>query len=258
MSYASYFKLLRLYSDVWTRSHCRVILRGEQHLPGAGSGGAEGAGGRARHARNRVYIVSHPTTYDLPVLAHISKKNFHVVVAEGPFSHPIVGWLFPRAGFPMLTSDNSEQAIAQALGLMQSGAPLVYSLRGYGVDFGEAVRPRTGGIRIAHRAGADIYPVHLMIEPGKMLFRWYRDRGGGVFPYTIFRNTLYFATFCEPILHADYAREGMGYEDHRVIAARIDEVFRRTQADLERELAQNAERYRRFRRWGGAGRRVLL
>jgi len=254
MGHEGYFRLLQAYSDLWTRAHCRVIIRGEEHLAPVSSPAER----RAGSARNRVYLVSHPTTYDLPVLAHISKRNFHVVVAEGPFSHPIVGWLFPRAGFPMLRADNSEQAIQEALRLMGSGAPLIYSLKGYGVDFGERVRPRTGGIRIAAMAGADLYPVHLMIEPGKMLFRWYRDRNGGVFPYTIFWNTLYFVTFCEPIRCEQYAGEGMGYEEHRGIASRIDGVFSETQSRLEAELTREASRYRRMRRWGGASRRVPL
>ena len=245
MSHQGYFRLLQFYSDVWTRAHCRVIISGEKHLAAA-------------DGRPRVYLVSHPTTYDLPVLAHISKRNFYVVVAEGPFAHPLVGWLFRNTGFPKLGSDNSEEVIRESLRLLHTGAPLIYSLKGYGVDFGEEVRPRTGGVRIAHLAGADIYPVHLMIEQGKMIFKYYRDRKGGVYPYTIFWNTLYFATFCEPIRYADYAGEAMRYEDYREIAFRISEVFDQTQARLESDLKQNAARYGRLRRWGGASKRVLL
>jgi 1-acyl-sn-glycerol-3-phosphate acyltransferase len=245
MSHQGYFRLLQFYSDVWTRAHCRVIIDGEKHLAGGG-------------ARHRVYIVSHPTTYDLPVLAHLSKRNFYVVVAEGPFAHPLVGWLFRNTGFPMLKSDNSEQVIQESLRLMHSGAPLIYSLKGYGVDFGEDVRPRTGGIRIAHRAEADIYPVHLMIEKGRMIFKYYRDRKGVVYPYTIFWNTLYFATFCEPLRFSDYAKPGMLYEDYQRIAFQINDLFNRTQAGLERDLEENSARYRRMRRWGGAPRRLPL
>ena len=237
--------MLQFYSEVWARAHCRVLISGREHLAGRGG-------------RHRVYIVSHPTTYDLPVLAHLSKNNFYVVVAEGPFAHPLVGWLFRGTGFPMLRSDNSEEVIRESLRLMDTGAPLIYSLKGYGVDFGEDVRPRTGGIRIAHLAGADIYPVHLMIEQGKMLFKYYRDGKGGVYPYTIFWNTLYFATFCEPLRYADYSREVMRYEDYREIAFRLNDVFNRTQAGLEQELEDNGARYRRMRRWGGVGKRVLL
>jgi 1-acyl-sn-glycerol-3-phosphate acyltransferase len=245
MTHKGYFRVLQFYSEVWARAHCRVLISGREHLAGRGG-------------RHRVYIVSHPTTYDLPVLAHLSRDNFYVVVAEGPFAHPLVRWLFRGTGFPMLRSDNSEEVIRESLRLMDTGAPLIYSLKGYGVDFGEDVRPRTGGIRIAHLAGADIYPVHLMIEQGKMIFKYYRDGKGGVYPYTIFWNTLYFATFCEPIRYEDYAREGMRFEDYREIAFRINDVFNRTQAGREQELEDNGSRYRRMRRWGGVGKRVLL
>lgn len=244
MTHKGYFRVLQFYSEVWARAHCRVLISGREHLAGRGG-------------RHRVYIVSHPTTYDLPVLAHLSRDNFYVVVAEGPFAHPLVRWLFRGTGFPMLRSDNSEEVIRESLRLMDTGAPLIYSLKGYGVDFGEDVRPRTGGVRIAHLAGADIYPVHLMIEKGKMIFKYYR-RKGSVYPYTIFWNTLYFATFCQPILYADYAKEGMSYKDYREIAFHINDVFNQTQAKLERDLEENSARYRRMRRWGGVGKRVLL
>jgi len=55
MSHAGFFRLLRIYSDLWARRNCRVILSGEEHLESA-------------QDRNRVYVVSHPTTWDLPML----------------------------------------------------------------------------------------------------------------------------------------------------------------------------------------------
>ena len=31
MSHAAYFDLLRFYADIWCRTHCRVLLAGEEH-----------------------------------------------------------------------------------------------------------------------------------------------------------------------------------------------------------------------------------
>ena len=223
-----YFKLLKLYSDIWARAHCRVVLSGEHNLEN-------------NQERRRIYIVSHPTTYDLPMLAHIARNNFYVVVYKDPFNHPLAGWLFRNIGFPKLDSDNSDQMIEESCRLIRENHPLVYSLKGYGVDFGHDVKPRTGGIRIAHRAQADIYPVHLMIEPNKMIFKYYTNRKAEVYPYTIFKDTLYFATFCEPLRYPEYTRQNMDYEDFRKIAYQIESGFQKTQKRLEKELANRPD-----------------
>lgn len=245
MSHAAYFGLLRIYADIWCRTHCRVVLAGEEHLADV-------------VRRPRVYVVAHPTTWDLPLLAHLSRRNFYVVVADGPFASPLVRWLFRGAGFLKLGPENSEEVIGEAVRRTAAGTPLIYSLKGYGVDFGEDVRPRTGCIRIADAAGADIYPVHQMIEPGKMFFRYYKDRAGKSYPYTMFRDTLYFNTFLPPLRHADWSRPGMGYEDYRRIAYAIEDSFVKTRGEIEGDMAVRPDHYRRMPRWGGSPRRPIV
>jgi len=86
MSHAGYFRFLKMYSDIWARRHCRVVLSGEELLePG--------------RDRPRVYIVSHPVTWDLPMLAHIGRNNYYVIVDKGPFCPSPGEWLLqlPRA-----------------------------------------------------------------------------------------------------------------------------------------------------------------
>jgi 1-acyl-sn-glycerol-3-phosphate acyltransferase len=245
MSHNFFFKLLRVYSDIWARQHCRVIISGEENIASSAS-------------ENRIYIVSHPTTYDLPLLVHMAKNSFYVVVYADPFAHPLVRWVFQGAGFLKLTDTNGEATIRESSRLVQAGNPLIFSLKGYGVDFGQDVRPRTGGIRIAHAAEAAIYPVHLMIEEGKMIFKNYKDRKGGEYPYTVFKDTLYFATFLKPLRYEDYAREDMTYEDFREVADDIDGHFKETQSHMVRELKEKEEYYRPLKRSGGADHRVTF
>lgn len=246
MSNTFYFKLLKLYSDIWARAHCRVVLSGEHNLEN-------------NQERRRIYIVSHPTTYDLPMLVHIARNNFYVVVYKDPFKHPIAGWLFRNIGFPKLEDDNADQMIEESYRLIRENCPLVYSLKGYGVDFGQDVKPRTGGIRIAHGAEADIYPVYLMIEPNKMFFKYFKNRKGEVYPYTVFKDTLYFATFCKPLRYERYGRENMGYEEFRKIAYRIEAEFQAIQERLEQELASNQDLHQNGRRKrGGSAKQVTF
>ena len=243
VAHRAYFKLLSLYSDIWARYHCRVILTGEENID---------------PARHRIYIVNHPTTYDLPLLAHIAKSNFYVVVAEDAFAHPLLGWLFRNAGFIELKTDSAETAIRQASEIVKSGKPLIYSLKGYGVDLGHDVRPRTGGIRIAYYGCADIFPIHLMIERGKRIFRQFKKSRTEVYPYTVFSDTLYFMTFCAPIRYTDYAKKDMQYDDFKKIAYCIESTFNQTQARIEQQLNDDPEYTRGLKRRGGSVKKVFL
>jgi 1-acyl-sn-glycerol-3-phosphate acyltransferase len=245
MSRATYFRLLKVYADPWSRRHCRVIVAGEEHLA-------------SLRGRNRLYIVSHPTTWDLVLLAHIAKDPFCVVVAEGPFAHPLVNWLFTNAGFLKLGASNSDQVISQACSRIQEKTPLIYSLKGWGVDFGEDVRPRTGGIRIGHRAQADICPVHLMIEPGKRIHKQFKDFNGNQHPFTVFHDTLYFVTFLPPLRYPDYTRDQMDYEDYRTIAFSIEDAFTGSQGRIEGDLAQRADWWKTVPRRGGLAAPLVL
>ena len=98
MSHEFYFKLLRFYSDIWVRRHCRVIVSGLENL-------------EAVQNRRRVYVGPHPTTYDVPLLIHMAKRNLYFIIAEGPFVHPIVGRIFEGAGFIKLYYERPRQAI---------------------------------------------------------------------------------------------------------------------------------------------------
>jgi 1-acyl-sn-glycerol-3-phosphate acyltransferase len=241
-----YFRLLKLYSDIWARMHCRVVMSGEHYLEN-------------NQERRRIYIVSHPTTYDLPMLVHIAGNDFYVVVYKDPFKHPIAGWLFRNIGFPKLEPDKGDEMIEEACRLIRGNHPLVYSLKGYGVDFGQDVKPRTGGIRIAYGARADIYPVHLMIEPNKLIFKHYRNRNGEIYPYTIFKDTFYFVTFCKPLRYENYLRERMDYQAFRTIAYEIESEFQKVQAHLEGELANNPDlRDNADRKRGGSNKQVIF
>ena len=241
MTHASYFKLLKLYADLWARRHCRVELSGEEQL---------------EHVREerRVYIVSHPTTWDLPMLAHIGRNNYYVIVAGGPFAHPLVKWLFSNAGFLKIEQDSGDEVIGKACQLVAARHPLIISLKGYGVDFGEEVRARTGGIRIAHAAKANIYPVHLMIEEGKRIMKGFKDASGTNYPFTVFHDTMYFATFLPPLRYEEYAKEEMSYEDYQQIAYSIESKFAAIQENIERALLEG--RFAGVARRGGCRKQV--
>ncbi len=249
MCHEFFFKILRIYSDIWVRRHCRVIVSGLENLESVQN-------------RRRVYIGPHPTTYDVPLLIHTAKRNLYFIIAEGPFVHPIVGRIFKGAGFVKLNYDKPRQAIREAKELVESGKPMICSMYGYGVDFGEEVGPETGAIRIAHHAKADIVPLHVMIEEDKRTFKYYKDSKGDIYPYTIFSDTLYFLSFCKPIRYEDYAKDldTLSIKKRNAVynkmAVEFDTLFKDMDKDLQKELKQNESYYQSLKKTGGSPIRV--
>lgn len=244
-----YFKVLRLYSDLWVRRHGKVILSGLEHV-------------EAVQGRRRVYIGPHPTTYDVPLLIHTAKHTLFFIIAEGPFVHPLVGRIFDGAGFVKLNYDRPRQAIQESVELVSSGKTMLCSMYGYGVDFGEDVPPETGAIRIAHQAQADIVPVLLMIEEGKRIFKWYRDSNGDLYPYTYFKDSFFFLSFTEPMRYEDYSKnlETSSVKKKNAEYARLSQhihsLFKGMEAAQQKDLEERPAYYDRIKRRGGADIRI--
>lgn len=238
------FGLLHLYSTAWMRAKCRVVLEGEEHLPAT-------PGGR------RVYmVINHSTSYDLVALMHLATNRFSVVMDQGAFTFPIIGSLFHAAGFIPLVKSAPEEAIRRAVDAVRAGVPLVMSLTEGSSTLGVESRPRTGGVRIARLAGADIRPVFTMVEPGRERRLSFRGLDGATYPYTTFRDTLYAVSFL-PAIAAASLPSGQSYEENRIVADRLRELALREKERFTRLLADERLRVRGRCR-GGADRRVRL
>jgi 1-acyl-sn-glycerol-3-phosphate acyltransferase len=223
------FGLLHLYSTAWMRAKCRVVLDGEENLPAA-------PGGR------RVYmVINHSTSYDLVALMHLSARRFCVVMDEGAFHFPVIGQLFHMAGFIPLVKSSADEAIGRAVDTIREGVPLVMSLTEGDSTIGVESRPRTGGVRIACLAGADIYPVFTMVEPGRRRHLSFKGRNGTTYPYTTFRDTLYAVSFLPPI-HAASLPSGGSYEENRRVADRLQDLSDLEKERFERLLADERSR----------------
>jgi 1-acyl-sn-glycerol-3-phosphate acyltransferase len=244
-----YFKIIQMYSDFWVRRHGRVIVSGLEHV-------------EAVQGRPRVYIGPHPTTYDVPLLVHTAKKSLFFIIAEGPFVHPLVGRLFQGAGFVKLNYSRPRQAIQESVKLVSDGKPMLCSMYGYGIDFGEDVPPETGAIRIAHQAKADIVPTLLMIEEGKRIFEWYRDPRGDLYPFTYFKDSFFFLTFTEPIRYEEYSKNldtpsvKKKNAEYARISQGIHTLFNNLAAVQHKDLEQRPEYYNSQERRGGIDTRI--
>jgi 1-acyl-sn-glycerol-3-phosphate acyltransferase len=198
----------------------------------------------------------------VPLLIHTAKHSLYFIVAEGPFVHPLVGRIFQGAGFVKLNYDKPRLAIQESVELVSSGKPMLCSMYGYGVDFGEDVPPETGAIRIAHQAKADIVTALLMIEEGKRIFKWYRDSNGDLYPYTYFKDSFFFLSFNKPMRYEDYSKNldtpsvKKKNAEYARIAQQIHTRFKDMEAAQLKDLEERSEYYNSLKRRGGSDTRI--
>lgn len=239
------FALIRAYATVWMRSHSRVLLFGQDQLASLPRG-------------KRVYIVlNHSTSYDAVALFHLSAHRFGMVLDREAFTVPVVGRLLTGAGFVALDKRVSEDAVQRAVATVKGGTPLLVSLTEGHTAIGRPgfERPRSGGVRIAHLAGADIFPVFVMIEEGRRRMRSFRGKGGDREVFTTFRDTLYLVSFLPPIPASSFQPEET-LASYRAVAENLQKQSDRERERLTRMLADEHERYDGMRRRGGSGARV--
>jgi len=237
------FRILAACSTLWMRSRSRVIIDGTENLP-------------RDTTQPRAYIVlNHSTTFDLVALMHISKNRFSVVMDEGAFNVPVIRRLFSSAGFIPLVKAESGKAVAAAVEKLKAGLPVLNSLTDGAATIGGEERPRTGGVRIAHLAGAAMYPVFVMVEEDKKVHRSLRGVDGRTHPFTTFRDTIYFIDFLPPI-PASVFGENETYESYKALAERMRGLADSEKLKYERLLREQKDRFDGMRRSGGCDERI--
>jgi len=240
------FSLLNLYATLYMRSRARVLVKGQESLPPKAPG------------EGRVYLViNHTASFDLVALAHVAEEPFSVLMDCAAFKFPIIRHILKGAGFIPLDKADSRPAVDASVEAVKTGRSLVVSLYDGASTLGERVRPRTGGIRIAQRAGAKVFPVFLGAEPSRIRRRSFRGLGGAVYPYTTFRDCLYFIEFLKPI-ELPAVEEDSSYESLHAVAETLDAESKRLRRDYEALVAQNAFFFDPLGRRGGAGLRIAF
>ena len=238
------FKILNIYSTIWMRAKARVEVKGIENLP------------PRRPGERRVYLLlNHSTTYDVVALMHVSKEPFVVMMDRGAFTFPIIRHILSWAGFVPLDKDDSAPAVEACVDAVSEGRPLLISLHDGDSTIGNWGRPRTGGIRIAHRTGATVYPIFLKVEDDRIRHLSFKGVNGTEYPYTTFKDTFYFIEFLPPV-RLDSLPADSGYKEYREVADRMNELADRVKAGYGAFLADNRARFAPVRRRGGTRTRV--
>lgn len=238
------FKILNIYSTIWMRAKARVEVKGFENVPP-----------RERGERRVYLLLNHSTTYDIVALMHVSREPFVIMMDKGAFTFPIIRHLLRWAGFVPLDRGNTKPAVERCEAALAEGRPLLISLHGGDSTIGDWGKPRTGGIRIAHRAGASLYPIFLKVEEERIRHLSFRGVNGTKYPYTTFRDTFYFIEFLPPVDLSSLPSE-CSYADYRRVADEMDALADRVEAKYESFLSDNRARFAPLKRRGGTKVRV--
>ena len=238
------FKIMSIYSTLWMRAKARVIVKGLDELPPRKPG------------EKRVYILlNHSTTFDIVALMHVSKEPFAIMMDKGAFNFPVIRHILRGAGFIPLDKADSKPAVEACGQALKNGRPLLISLHDGDSTQGEHNKPRTGGIRLAHLAGAKLYPIFLKVEDDRIRRLSFKGVNGTEYPYTTFKDTLYFIEFLKPVDLSSIPTEAC-YEDYFEVAKAMDKKAEEVEGRYETLLEENRERFAPLRRRGGSRFRV--
>lgn len=238
------FKIMSMYSTLWMRAKARVIVKGLDELP------------PRKRGEKRVYILlNHSTTFDIVALMHVSKEPFAIMMDKGAFNFPVIRHILRGAGFIPLDKSDSKPAVEACGKALEAGRPLLISLHDGDSTQGLRNKPRTGGIRLAHLAGAKLYPIFLKVEEDRIRRLSFKGVNGTEYPYSTFKDTFYFIEFLRPVDLGALPGEP-SYEDYFEVAKALNEKATEVEGRYEAFLSDNRERFAPLRRRGGSRFRV--
>lgn len=233
-----FFIIRNVICEPWIKKNCKVIVNYDKGI---------------ENCPRRVYIVHHPSTYDFFTLTTLAKNNFYLPINKEAFDVPIVGYFLYKSGFlPVYIGKNKKiDIISPMVKKAKNGYPILNSARNEEFNKGVRGKLRTGGIVIADLAKADIIPIHIYIEKGKIyeynVIKFNLKKA----PATYFKNALVFVSFLKPIKWEEYHKENMTKDDYYKIIENIGEIFDKEDEKIERQLIENKSYYDLIERKGG-------
>jgi len=227
------------------RKNCKVLYYGSENIVD-------------NKNERRIYISNHPTSFDLFVLMHLSESIINAFINEDAYSIPLLGLLLNGAGFLKYARGKGRETMEQAITYIEEKKPFFHSLRSGVARTRASTKPRTGGIRIAYEAKANIYPIFAMIEKGKEISRKIRGLDLKIHPYINFNQTIYFVKFCKALRYKEYAKNPLKHKDFQRLANKIQEIFKQEQQGIMKMINENKDYFSRLERIGGSEKRIVF
>ena len=110
----------------------------------------------------RVYMPNHQSLTDMPQVLYLLPKANGTLIKKEAFRVPILGWAFHAAGFlPVDRSSRmaARRSLEKAVAALRGGQSFVIAPEGTRSRTGELGPFKSGGFRLAVRAGTPIVPI---------------------------------------------------------------------------------------------------
>jgi 1-acyl-sn-glycerol-3-phosphate acyltransferase len=112
-----------------------------------------------------VFIANHQSYLDIPALFSSLPVQFRILAKRVLFYVPFMGWFLWRAGHIPIDRDNARAALAnvnRAVDKLKSGYSIVVFPEGTRSEEGKLQEFKSGGFKIAVKAGVPIVPVTII------------------------------------------------------------------------------------------------
>lgn len=141
----------------------RIKVRGLEHVP---------------RDQAAVFIANHASYLDIPAIWGYVPVQFRIMAKRSLFYVPFMGWFLWRAGHIPVDRENSRAALAninRAADKLKAGCSLVVFPEGHRSPEGVLQEFKTGGFKLAQKAGVPIVPVtiigsHRVLKKDSLVF----------------------------------------------------------------------------------------
>ncbi len=110
----------------------------------------------------RVYMPNHQSLADMPQVLYLLPKANGTLIKKEAFRFPLVGWAFRAAGFTPVDRSSpmaARQSLEAAVTALREGQSFVIAPEGTRSRTGRLGPFKSGGFRLAIRAGVPIVPI---------------------------------------------------------------------------------------------------
>ncbi|MCX8058415.1 MAG: NAD-dependent epimerase/dehydratase family protein [Spirochaetes bacterium] len=232
-----FFFIKKYFSDPWVKRNGIIFVNGIENI---------------YESKKRVYVVNHPTTYDIHTIINISDDNFYIPIDYKAYKVPIVSWVLTNCGFPQVYPKDNKHILPAMSKALNNGYAVFNSIRGGDVTLGLDERIRTGAAVMADINQADLIPYHIYIEKGKKKFGKVPGINFKIYPYTFYKNAIVIVNILPPLKWKDYHKENMSKEDYYKIMEEIDKQFIQKDKEMENLFEEKKEEWKNLKRKGGS------
>lgn len=128
--------------------------------------------GRENVPEGPVLVCANHSSFLDPIFVGFAVSNkypLYFMAKQELIDVPVLGWALKKIGVISVKRDASDLgAIRSAIRLLKNGEKVMLFPEGTRVKDGETITPKSGGIRIAAKVGAQVLPVH--VPRNKRLF----------------------------------------------------------------------------------------